>query len=242
MAQETILVVDDNEDLLNLLKNHILARLNYHVVCAWDGKQGLQKAQEINPDVILLDINMPRMTGMELLSALRDYDIKAPVVLMTGNGSEHIAVQAFRLGVFDYLTKPFSPNEVADAINRALQVARLTEEKQELMRTLAAADAVRQTVVTLAHYINNQLMVVNGGLELCEDLLQDPLPKDPAASLQILLDSRQGVRQIGAVLAVMKKLTKLELTTYHDKIRMLNIEAAVKAELTHMMERSSSWE
>jgi two-component system, NtrC family, sensor kinase len=242
MAGETILVVDDNESLLDLLQKHILGRLGYKVQCAWDGRQGLQLAHEIKPDAILLDMNMPRMSGMEMLSALRYHDINAPVVFMTGSGSEYIAVQAFRLGVFDYLTKPFSPQEVEEAIDRALQVTRLQEEKEELAKSLAAADAGRQMVVTLAHYINNQLMVVNGGLELGEELLQEPILQDPATAVQILLDSRQSVRQIKAVLRVMNNLTKVKLTTYYDKIRMLDIETAVQSELTQMIKSSSNWE
>jgi DNA-binding response OmpR family regulator len=234
MSDETILVVDDSAELLELLQHHILARMGYRVECALDGRQGLVLAEQIKPDLILLDMNMPRMTGMEVLSALRRREIDAPVIFMTGGGSEYIAVQAFRLGVFDYLTKPFSPKEVQQTIDRALQVNRLAAEKQQLTQTLVAAEAVRQTVATLAHYVNNQLMVANGGLELCQELLQEPAPVDQVVALEILTNSQKSVRQIEAVLRVMNRLTKVELTTYHDTISMLDIETAVQAELTQM--------
>jgi len=234
MAGETILVVDDDETLSQLLENHILNRLGYAVINALDGRQGLQLAQECQPDLILLDMNMPRMSGMEMLATLRRCNINMPVIFMTGGGSEYIAVQAFRLGVIDYLSKPFSPKEVAECVDRALQVTRLTQEKEKLSQALVAAETVRQTVGTLAHYLNNQLMVANGGLELCQELLQEAAPVDQAAALEILADSRKSVRRIEAVLRVMNKISHVELTTYHDSISILNIEAAVQQEMADM--------
>jgi len=234
MARETILVVDDDETLCHLLEHHILNRLGYAVKNARDGRQGLQLAQTCKPDLILLDMNMPRMSGMEMLATLRKCNINTPVIFMTGGGSEYVAVQAFRLGVFDYLSKPFSPKEVAESVDRALQVTRLTQEKENLSQALVAAETVRQTVATLAHYLNNQLMVANGGLELCQELLQESVPVDQAAALEILTDSRKSVRRIEAVLRVMNKISHVELTTYHDSISILNIEAAVQQELADM--------
>jgi DNA-binding response OmpR family regulator len=234
MAGETILVIDDSEELLELLEKHILKRLGYQIQIAIDGRQGLEKAQQIEPDLIMLDMNMPRMSGMAVLDALRQNAISAPVIFMTGEGSEFVAVQAFRLGVFDYLTKPFSIIAVEEAVNRALHAIRLAKEAEQLSQTLITAEAVRQTVATLAHHINNQLMVANGGLELCQELLRESHPVDQKAALQILTNSQKSVRQIEAVLRVMNRLNRVELTTYHDTISMLDIETAVQTELNQM--------
>lgn len=234
MAGETILVIDDSEELLELLEKHILKRLGYQIQSALDGRQGLEKARQIGPDLIMLDMNMPRMSGMAVLDALRQNAISAPVIFMTGEGSEFVAVQAFRLGVFDYLTKPISMKAVEEAVNRALHAIRLAKEAEQLSQTLITAEAVRQTVTTLAHHINNQLMVANGGLELCQELLRESHPVDQEAALQILTNSQKSVRQIEAVLRVMNRLNRVELTTYHDTISMLDIETAVQTELNQM--------
>lgn len=230
MATETILVVDDNVELLDLLEKQVLKRLGYRARCALDGIQGLEMARQIKPDLIMLDMNLPRMSGMTVLKALRKHNIHVPVIFMTGEGSEYVAIQAFRLGVFDYLTKPFSVSVLEETLNRALQTVRLAREREQLTQSLIAAEAVRQTVTTLAHYINNQLLVANGGLELCQELLCDPGTIDRENMLQILANSQQSVRQIEAVLRVLNRLTNVELTTYHDTISLLDIEAAVQAE------------
>ena len=113
MSKERILIVDDNEELLNLLD--LLFSNLYDVLKARDGEQGLLMAQRDTPDLILLDMNMPRMTGMEMLAALRETECQVPVIFMTGEGSVYVAVEAFRLGVHDYLTKPFSSEEAQAA-------------------------------------------------------------------------------------------------------------------------------
>jgi two-component system NtrC family sensor kinase len=124
MANETILVVDDSEQIREFLIEYILLPAGYKVFFATDGEVGLEMALEHQPDLIMTDMSMPRMTGLELLSALRDKNCQAPVIFMTLHGSEGIAVEAFRLGVKDYLTKPFTIEEAEWAINRSLKEVR----------------------------------------------------------------------------------------------------------------------
>src|SRR5512138_3636280 len=147
MARETILVVDDSEEMVRFLED-LLTPQGYRVISTGDGKSGLTMAVARKPDLIMLDMSMPRMTGMEMLKALRQTECQAPVIFMTMHGSESIAVEAFRLGVRDYLPKPFSIEDALEAVNGALQETRLAREKEELTRNLIAAETVRQTVVT----------------------------------------------------------------------------------------------
>lgn len=230
MEKETILIVDDSIELVQLLA--MLLSPQYHVIHALDGYQGLARANTQNPDLILLDMNMPRMTGIEMLEALRDTDCNAPVVFMTAEGSEYVAVQAFKLGVHDYLSKPFDGDVLAETIDRALRETRLMREKELLAKQLATAEAVRQTVTTLSHHINNQLMVIHGGLTLLQEnaewLVNDdeiPLPD------RILVDAQSSVFHISAVLRVLQRVAKVELTTYYDDNQMIDIEKALEKEL-----------
>ena len=230
MEKETILIVDDSSDLVQLLT--MLLSPKYHVIKASDGYQGLKHAQSHCPDLILLDMNMPRMSGMEMLKALRETDCNAPVIFMTAAGSEHVAVQAFKLGVHDYLSKPFDGNVLEETIDHALRETRLVREKEVLAKRLAAAETVRQTVATLAHHINNQLMVIHGGLELLQETAVWTAKKNIYTSPdKIIVDSQTSVFRISAVLRVLQRVTNVELTAYFDNDQIIDIEAALKKEM-----------
>ncbi|MCB0208082.1 MAG: response regulator [Anaerolineae bacterium] len=230
MPQETILVVDDNRQFARSLIQYMLGPLDYTVFYAKNGEIGLEMAVSRKPDLILLDMNMPRMTGLGMLAALRDTNCKAPVIFMTAEGSENIAVKAFRLGVKDYLAKPFSSTELQQAVDRALQETRLRRTKEKLERNLLISETVRQTVVTLSHYLNNYLAVLNGNIFLALEDLQNQLP-DHTEIIESLSDCENSITKIEAVLRVLQQITKVKLTTYHGKVKMLDIEAALQEEM-----------
>jgi two-component system NtrC family sensor kinase len=118
MANEQVLLIENSTQTIDFVTNYVLKPNNYQVLVAQDGEVGLKMAIEQHPDLILLDMNMPRMTGMEVLDALNSRDIKIPVIVMTFHGSETLAVQAFRMGIKDYILKPFTISELLDSIER----------------------------------------------------------------------------------------------------------------------------
>ena len=132
MAGEKVLVVDDREDSLEFLTNYILQPNGYQSMTARDGRTGLDLALRENPALIIMDLKMPKMTGLEVLAALQEHDVRIPVILMTFHGSEETAVQAFRLGARDYIIKPYETNEMLHAIDRALTEVRLRRERDQL--------------------------------------------------------------------------------------------------------------
>jgi len=136
MADECILVIDDSAEIRNFLRKSILEPGGYTVLTALDGQSGLERALAERPDLIMLDVNMPRMTGFEVLEALQKQEVNIPIILMTFYGSENVAVQAFRLGVKDYISKPFQPEEVLQSVERALSESRLQREKETLLQRL----------------------------------------------------------------------------------------------------------
>jgi DNA-binding response OmpR family regulator len=139
MDKETILIVDDNREIVSVLMD-VLQSKDYNVLAAYDGRQGLLLALEKNPDLIMLDWNLPRLAGHQVLEALREKGSRTPVVLMTIYGSENVAVQAFRLGVRDYIRKPLRIPETLAAIEGALSEDRLRREKERMSRRLEEAN------------------------------------------------------------------------------------------------------
>jgi CheY-like chemotaxis protein len=209
-------------------------RLWFTTHSAEDGKAGLSLAEQCRPDLILLDMNMPRMSGLEMLAALRKRQFGAPAILMTAYGSENVAIEAFRLGVRDYIVKPFTPEEMLGAIDRALNESRLARQQEELNRNLITAEIVRVTVVTLSHYLNNHLTTLKGGLTLLGESLIEKAP-DPYL-LDILQASRKSALSIQAVMKVLLDATGVRLCAYTDSTMMMDIESALREELNRQPE------
>jgi len=139
MLKETILIVDDNREIVAALSD-VLKSKGYVILAAYDGAKGLETALAQSPDLILLDWNLPELSGMQVLQALRDQGYQAPVILMTVYGSEGIAVQAFKLGIRDYIRKPVRMAETLDAVEKALAEDRLRREKERISKELADAN------------------------------------------------------------------------------------------------------
>lgn len=140
MAGERVLVVDDSHEVRDIIANLILEPAGYRVLTANNGADGFRLLVETRPDLLILDEQMPGMTGIQVLRAMRDQNIQVPVIFMTAFGSEDLAVQAFRLGVRDYVIKPFEPQEMARAIDRALTEVRLRRERDQLVAQLEEAN------------------------------------------------------------------------------------------------------
>jgi len=136
LAGEKVLVIDDREDSLQFLAEYILKPNGYRYLTARNGEAGLQRALSEDPDLIIMDQRMPKMTGLEVLAALKKTQADIPVILMTFHGSEETAVQAFRLGAKDYIIKPFETEEMLEAIDRALEERRLRKERDKLNQEL----------------------------------------------------------------------------------------------------------
>jgi signal transduction histidine kinase/DNA-binding response OmpR family regulator len=109
----------------DFIADTLLRPEGYAVDVARDGAEGLEAALANAPDLIITDLAMPSVSGLEMVSRLRDHNQRMPVILITAEGSEDLAVQALRLGVMDYFVKPFDGEEMLSAVERTLQAARI---------------------------------------------------------------------------------------------------------------------
>jgi len=123
----TILVVDDEESILQSL-NGILSDEGFEVICAGSGIEALERIEEIIPDLVLLDIWMPDMDGVETLVKIKENYPMVQVLMMSGHGTIETAVRATKLGAYDFIEKPLSLEKVLLSINNALEFYRLEEE------------------------------------------------------------------------------------------------------------------
>lgn len=122
MARERILVVDDEEDLLELI-NYNLTKEGYRVTCVASGERALKEAQDALPDVIVLDLLLPRVDGLELCRLLKA-DAKTkhiPILMLTAKSEEADVVRGLEVGADDYITKPFSPRVLVARIRAVMR-------------------------------------------------------------------------------------------------------------------------
>ncbi|GKS59239.1 response regulator [Nitrospira sp.] len=119
-----ILVIDDEPFVLELL-NTVLKRKGHEVILASMGHRGIETFVKEHPQVTILDLNLPDMDGISVLKKIRSVNPSAPVVMLTGGGSETAQDEARELGVVDFLPKEFSLHRLGDALSRALGAAAL---------------------------------------------------------------------------------------------------------------------
>lgn len=115
-----ILIVDDEKNI-RLMLDQSLASAGYEVATAIDGEHGLDKVKESHFDVMLLDMKLPGMDGIEVLRQVSGLRSDLPVIMITAHGSVETAVEAMKLGAVDYLRKPFTPEEIRSIVGKVLQ-------------------------------------------------------------------------------------------------------------------------
>ena len=137
-----ILVVDDEEFILTLIEFN-LQQAGFEVITAMDGEMALQKATTERPDLIILDLMLPKMDGMEVCKELRLQRVMTPILMLTAKEDEFDKVLGRELGADDYMTKPFSPREVVARVKAILRRTKLQQEEQ-------VAEAPDEDSITIA--------------------------------------------------------------------------------------------
>ena len=120
MNQTRILFVDDDADLRKIVNDQLTA-LGYVLDEAEDGNTAVQKLEKGNYDVMLLDINMPGKSGIDVLKVIKDKSLKTKVIMLTGRVGFSVATESLKLGAYDYITKPFNLDYLVFSIKRVLE-------------------------------------------------------------------------------------------------------------------------
>lgn len=162
-APKTVLLIDDDDSLRRVVEYN-LGEDGYRVLTATDGASGLRMFHAEPVDLVLTDVRMPEMDGLELLTRVKAVQPDLPVIMLTAHGTIDSAVEAMKMGAFDYLTKPFNREQLKAAIRRALEVAALTSENRNLRQVVVdrfsftnmiagsrAMRAVTDTAARVAH-------------------------------------------------------------------------------------------
>ncbi|MBI4842249.1 MAG: response regulator [candidate division NC10 bacterium] len=177
-AQQTVLVVDD-ERFVRELCAEIIAAEGYHVLAAEDADEGLRLAREEPVGAILLDLMMPRMSGFDALQIFSKDLPDIPVVVMTAHSSQSRIIDLLKLGAYDFVPKPFEPDDLVYSVRRALERHRLLTENKRLVRELqarvaeltAAQARTQELARALQDQVQAQTLELSRGRQLTENII-----------------------------------------------------------------------
>ena len=149
--RETILIIEDEADILELLSS-LLTSEGYTVITARNGREGLDKFQEHSPDLILTDVRMPVMDGIEVLREVKTKESDTEVIILTGHSDEATAIDCLRLGAYDYFRKPLEDIDVLlTAVARVLEKRNLELKNRSLVKQLEEM-SIKDSLTGLYNY------------------------------------------------------------------------------------------
>ena len=160
----TILVVDDEVDIREGAER-ILKRIGFQVFKAARGDDAIPMVDTHRPQIMLLDLKMPGKDGMEVLKYVRERDPGILVIIITGYATVDAAIEAMKRGAYDFIPKPFEPDQLRIVVNRAADKVRLTREAEALelekLRTLSDLDTEKSRIHTIVASLPDGVLVTN---------------------------------------------------------------------------------
>jgi DNA-binding response OmpR family regulator len=219
-----ILAVDDHEQNIKYLET-ILKREKHDFIFAYDGESGMKMAYEYLPDLILLDIMLPGMNGLEVCQQLSSDEKTAdiPIILVTARVSAEDTSIGLKAGAHDYVKKPFDRIEIIARIHAALKFREIRKQmiESERLNMFAA------TVVTANHKIKQPLTVIKLAVSaLKRELNKDELSKDAIGKRIDYIDT--AVNDVALILDQLKEIQEPKMSDYIQDVKMVDIDNSPK--------------
>jgi len=204
-ALETVVVIDDDY-AMRFSCGKILAKMGLPAETFEDGARGLAAVAAAKPAMVIVDLKMPGMSGMEVVSRIHEIDPQIIIVVITGYATIDTAVQAMKSGAYDFLPKPFSPDELRMIVNRGLERRRLALEAQrhEIEQTMLK----RRFVTFVSHQLRTPLVAIHQYLDVLRHL--DGSADDPARRQEWLDRCLKRVEELQDLIADWLTLARVE--------------------------------
>ena len=211
MAKEKILIIEDEKDIVRML-DYNLKKEGFRALSANNGEDGLDMARKEHPDLILLDLMLPEMDGLEVCKAIKN-DTKTahiPIIILTAKAQETDKIVGLELGADDYMTKPFSPREL---IARIRAVLRRAKEKDKLPEALKIGDMSIDFSKIMVAIKDKPIELTSKEFELLKILIK---AKGRVLSRDYLLDTIWGFDQ---ALEIQTRTVDVHITTLRKKLK-----------------------
>ncbi len=247
-APLNILIVDDEASFSSLLKLELESGNDYVVQTADSGEEGVKCLKSGQFDVILLDYHLGTMTGLQVLEWMSEQKMETPVVMLTAAGTEEVAVNAMKLGAYDYVRKErLELNHLPVLLNGVHERYLFRQEKKqrehdelELEKQKAAVQMFQTTVRTIAHHVNNALAVIMLRSSAYERNVIKTLDPDTANDIVTLItDLRGQASVIEAVVRSLVELSNVVYTNYVTDQNIIDIRSELEQNLLKMQEKQN---
>ncbi len=172
-AKKTILIVEDEKNIVDILRFN-LQREGYETVETYDGEAGLAQARSVKPDLILLDVMLPKMNGFDVCQTLRQEGDNVPVIILTAREEEADKVLGLEIGADDYITKPFSMRELIARVKANIRRTAMVASTDHTNVMAAAGDLTIDTDSCLAYKSGKPLSLTQREYELLTFLASHP--------------------------------------------------------------------
>ena len=218
-----ILVIDDLPENVFMLQDR-LEHEGYEVITAYDGLTGIEKTRNELPDLILLDVMMPGITGFEVCKTLVN-DIKTkniPIILVTAKIGAEDTKEGLEAGAFDYIKKPFNKIELLARVNSALKLS----DAQKMLIKAEKQSVFSATVVTANHKIKQPLTLMNlSAAAIKRELAKEEISKE--AITKRLNYIELAIKEINDVLNNMHTIKEPTMADYTKNIKMINVDEGI---------------
>ena len=219
--QKKILIIDD-EEIVRDSCIHILAKRNYEIRTAENGEKGLEILKDFQPDLALVDLKMPGLSGYEVLDLIHKYDSSIVTIVITGFATVDAAVESMKKGTYDFLPKPFKPDELRLIVQRGLERRELVLEtitlrkEKELLREHFAA--------IVSHELKSPLGAVQQNLFVLADDLAEKLTEEQKTKIERL---QTRIRDMVTMINTWLRVISVDINKIREDFKPTSIETVV---------------
>ncbi len=222
-----ICVIDDHPENVFILQDR-LEKAGFEIITAYDGKTGLEKVRDELPDLVLLDVMMPGLSGFEVCRSITQDDLTKhiPVILLTALTSTEDLEDGLRAGAFDYIKKPFNRAELLARIKSALRFS----ETNKFLIEIEKVNTFAATVLTANHEIKQPLTLINlSTTAIRRELSKEELNLESIEKRVRFIES--ATKEIIAVLEKLTSIKKPVFTDYLNNLKMIDINTSLNKKL-----------
>jgi two-component system, sensor histidine kinase and response regulator len=221
--EKTIFIIDDDE-IIRLSCEQILRKSGYTVKTFANGYEGIERLKEVRPPLLVVDIKMPELDGFEIIKIVRKIDPDLVIVVITGYATIETAVDAMKMGAYDFLPKPFTPGELRMIIDRGIERWRLAKEAQLLRKQKEEAE--RKFVTLVSHQLKGPLSAVKQYLDVLLYTSKDQLQGE---TLEWISRSQARIVEMIGLIHDWLMLAKVERGAFSDRTVSSDLEKIIES-------------
>ena len=229
MAEKPIILVIDDEEAMRDSCSLILIKDGFRAETAENGQVGLEKARELKPALALIDLKMPGLSGFEVLERIKDIDPGIIPIVITGYATVDSAVEAMKKGAYDFLPKPFTPDELRIIVRRALERRKLAMEAETLRRE---KKLIEENFITMvSHQLRSPLVAIQQYFEV---ILAGMVGQVEDAQKDMILRARERLESLLHLINDWLDMARISRGQIVDKLKPLDLEKLLDKQVEFM--------